>query len=169
MLKLVRSKSVCFTGHRNQKLIWGFNESDERCLKMKDNLRIEIEKAINNGYETFYSGMALGFDLICVETILDLKKKYNDIKIVGVLPCRTQDIKWQIQDRQRYRKLINQLDCVRCIYDEYIGAECMLERNRFMVDNSSIMIALYGGAVGGTKSTIDYARSKGLKIIIIAP
>lgn len=169
MLKLVKSKSVCLTGHRNQKLIWGFNERDERCLKMKDNLRIEIEKAIDSGYETFYSGMALGFDLICVETILELKKKYNNIKIVEVLPCKTQDIKWQSKDRERYRKLLWQLDGIRCIYDNYIGAECMLERNRFMVDNSSMMIALYGGAAGGTKSTIEYARNKGLEIIIIEP
>ena len=169
MLKLVKSKSVCFTGHRSQKLVWGFNGSDERCLKMQDNLRIEIEKTINRGYETFYSGMALGFDLICVETILDLKKKYSDIKIVGVLPCKTQDSKWQVKDRERYRKLLWQLDGVRCIYDNYIGAECMLERNRFMVDNSALMIALYNGTNGGTKSTIEYARSKGLEIIIIEP
>lgn len=85
------------------------------------------------------------------------------------MPCKTQDIKWQIQDRERYRKLLWQLDGIRCIYDNYIGAECMLERNRFMVDNSSMMIALYVGTVGGTKLTIDYARNKGLKIIIIEP
>ncbi|MDE6372482.1 MAG: DUF1273 domain-containing protein [Clostridia bacterium] len=169
MLKLIKSKSVCFTGHRRQKLAWGFNESDERCLRMKDNLRVEIEKAINSGYETFYSGMALGFDLICVETILDLKKKYSDIKVVGVLPCKTQDCKWQSKDRERYRKSLWQLDGIRCIYDNYTGAECMLERNRFMVDNSSLMIVLYSGVAGGTKSTIEYARNKGLKITIIAP
>jgi len=32
--------------------------------------------------------MALGFDMICAETILDLKKKYPDIKIIGALPVR---------------------------------------------------------------------------------
>jgi uncharacterized phage-like protein YoqJ len=80
MLKLVKSKSVCFTGHKNQKLIWGFNESDEHCLIMNDNLRIEIEKAINSGYETFYSGMALGFDLICVEIILELKNSITTLR-----------------------------------------------------------------------------------------
>lgn len=58
---------------------------------------------------------------------------------------------------------------MRCIYDNYIGTECMLEWNRFMVDNSSLMIALFSGIAGGTKSTIDYARNKGLKIIIIEP
>ena len=113
--------------------------------------------------------MALGFDIICAETVISLKKQYKDIKIIGALPCRTQDIEWQTKDRKRYRNLLSKLDGIRCIYDEYIGAECMLERNRYMVNNSSLLIALFNGVSGGTKSTIDYARKQGLEIIIIKP
>ena len=107
--------------------------------------------------------------MISAETVIDLKKKYSDIKIIGALPCRTQDIKWAVKDRERYRNLLEQLDGIRCIYDEYIGVECMLERNRYMVNNSSLMIALFNGLPGGTKSTIDYARKQGLKVVIIKP
>ena len=32
----------------------------------------------------------------------------------------------------------------------------MLERNRYMVDESSLMIALFNGRAGGTKYTIDW-------------
>lgn len=164
-----RSTTVCFTGHRSQKLSWRFNEEDERCKAMKVTLRSEIVKAIQRGYRTFLCGMALGFDMICTETILDLKKQYPDIKIIGALPCKTQDIKWQEKERERFRNLLSKLDAIRCLYDEYIGAECMLERNRFMVDNASLMIALFNGLSGGTKSTIEYARKQGLKIVIIKP
>ena len=163
------NEAVCFTGHRSQKLPWRFNEEDERCLTMKVTLRFEIEKAIKRGYRTFYCGMALGFDMICAETVLDLKRQYSGIKIIGALPCKTQDIKWSVKDKERYRNLLKQLDDIRCIYDEYIGAECMLERNRFMVNNSSLMIALFNGLSGGTKSTIDYARKQGLDIVVIKP
>ena len=163
----LNSTTACFTGHRSQKLPWKFNEEDERCKAMKVNLRLEIERAIQGGYKTFICGMALGFDLICAETVLELKTKYSDIKLIGALPCKTQDINWPIKGRQRYRSLLKQLDEVRCIYDEYIGAECMLERNKFMINNSSLLIALYSGLTGGTKSTIDYARKQGLKIITI--
>lgn len=69
------NKVCCFTGHRSQKLPWGFNEQDERCLKMKKELYLEIEKSINEGYDTFLCGMALGFDTICAETVLQLKEK----------------------------------------------------------------------------------------------
>lgn len=161
--------TVCFTGHRSQKLPWRFNEDDERCKAMKVTLRSEIEKVIQRGYRTFLCGMALGFDMICAETVLDFKKQYGDIKIIGALPCKTQDIKWQDKDRKRYRDLLSRLDDVRCIYDEYVGAECMFERNRYMVNNSSLMIALFNGLPGGTKSTIDYAKKNGLEIIVIKP
>lgn len=169
MSNIIKSQTVCFTGHRSQKLPWRFNEEDERCKTMKATLRTEIEKAIKGGYKTFICGMALGFDMICAEEVLDFKEKYPDIKLIGALPCKTQDIKWQENDRKHYQNLLNRLDDIRCIYDEYIGAECMLERNRYMVDNSSLMIALFNGLSGGTKSTINYAQKQGLEVKIIKP
>lgn len=169
IIQQLNSTTACFTGHRSQKLPWRFNEEDERCKMMKTVLQSEIEKAIQRGYKTFLCGMAIGFDMICAETVLELKSVYCDIKIIGALPCRTQDIKWSERERVRYRKILRQLDGTRCIYDEYIGAECMLERNRYMVNHSSLMIALFNGAEGGTKKTIEYAKKQGLEIIIIKP
>lgn len=132
-------------------------------------LRAEIEKAIQKGYKTFLCGMALGFDTICAETVIELKKNYTEIKLIGAIPCKTQDSKWADKDKSRYKELLQKLDGVRCIYDEYIGAECMLERNRYIVNNSSLMIALFDGKAGGTQSTIDYAKQQGLDIVIIQP
>ena len=159
----------CFTSHRSQKLPWSFNEQDERCLIMKKQLYFEIEKAIKEGYNTFLCGMALGFDMICAETVLDLKKKYNFIKITGAIPCKNQDYKWNNKKKKRYRNLLNQLDGIRCIYKKYNGSKCMIERNKYMVNNSSKMIALFNGLPGGTSTTIEYAKNQGLKIVIIRP
>lgn len=159
--------TCCFTGHRPQSLPWGFNEQDERCLKMKEQLKMEIKNAIENGYTTFISGMALGFDMICAETVLELKKSYPQIKLIGAIPCKTQDKLWKEKDKQRYRALLAQLDGIRCIYDDYIGPECMLERNHFMINNSSLVIALFNGTSGGTKKTLDYAKINGLKVVVL--
>ena len=168
-IKDLNATNACFTGHRSQNLPWGFNENDNRCLKVKKILRTEIIEAIKHGYTTFFSGMAIGFDLICAETVIDLKKDFPNIKLIGVLPCRNQDYKWTEQNKTRYRKLLEKLDGIRCIYDEYIGKQCMIERNKFMVNNSSLMIALFDGKASGTKSTIEYAKSQELKIVIIEP
>lgn len=51
--------TVCFTGHRSQKLPWRFDEEEERCRVMKITLRAEIEKTIQRGYKIFLCGMAL--------------------------------------------------------------------------------------------------------------
>ena len=39
-------------------------------------------------------------------------------------------------------------------------------RNRWMADRSGRVIALYTGAPGGTKRTVDYARKLGREVIL---
>jgi hypothetical protein len=72
----IKNHTICFTGHRSQKLPWRFNEEDERCIRMKDKLKDIIEKAIKDGYDRFITGMALGFDMICAEIVLDTREIY---------------------------------------------------------------------------------------------
>ena len=160
-------KTCCFTGHRVQKLPWRNNELDFRCIALKNKLKNEIINAIRKGYSSFFCGMALGFDFYCAEAVLDLKSDFPHIKLFGALPCNNQDCKWNDSDKLRYRRLLDKLDDVRRIYDRYIGPECMLERNRFMVNNSSLLFACYFGGGGGTKATIDYAKKQGLEIVLL--
>ena len=166
---LNKPATACFTGYRVQKLPWRNNESDKRCIEMKRVLRAEIIKAVERGYKTFLCGMALGFDIICAETVISLKQEYNDIKLIAAIPCRDQDRLWSENSRTRYRGLLEQADGIRCKFETYTYAECMRERNKYMVDNSSLLIALYSGLPGGTKFTVDYARKSGSEILIIDP
>lgn len=151
---------ACFTGYRPMKYPWGFNENDIRCINMKKRLIVEIEKAIINGFHTFYCGMALGFDMICAEIIIDFKHKYSNIRLIAVLPCKNQDIKWQEKYKHKYKQILNKADEVYCMYEEYIGSKCMLERNYYMIDNSKLVISLYDGKEGGTKNTLDYEKKR---------
>ena len=159
--------TACFTGHRPQKLPWSFNEEDPRCKKMKQLTKLKIENSIKNGYHSFLCGMALGFDLICAEIVIDLKKTYPYLKLIGVLPCKNQTNKWETKQKERYASILKQVDIVKCLYDSYIGKKCMFERNRYMIDHSSLVIALFNGKLGGTWQTIGYAQKKGIKIEII--
>lgn len=160
--------TCCFTGHRPQKLPWGFNEDDERCIEMKRKLKQEIINSIKNGYINFITGMALGFDMICAEMVLELKKTYPHIKLIGAIPCKDQYKVWKAEQIERYKEILTHCDCVRCLYDKYTD-NCMLERNDYMLNNSSLVIALYDGKGGGTGYTIKKAQSKNLNIVIIKP
>lgn len=160
--------TLCFTGHRPQKLPWGENEDDERCKKMKKTLKEKIIEAIKNGYIYFISGLALGFDIISAEMILELKNDYPHIKLIGAIPCKDQYKLWKPYQIERYKKVLAKCDSFRCLYDTY-NDKCMLERNDYMLNNSSMVIALYNGKGGGTGYTIKKAKEKGLETIIIEP
>ncbi|MBR2909095.1 MAG: DUF1273 family protein [Clostridia bacterium] len=162
----LKQTTLCFTGHRCQKLPWKFNESDERCEEMKSKTKQQIKKSIEYGYTHFISGMAIGFDMICAETILELKKEYPHIKLVCAIPCKNQDKLWSEEYKKRYRKILNNADIIRYIAEEYTNT-CMQERNDYMLKNSSKVIALFNGVPGGTQSTILKAKKMGLTVDII--
>ena len=44
---------------------------------------------------------------------------------------------------------------------------CMLRRNRYMVDRSSLLIAAFDGSKGGTLYTASYALKHGVEVTVI--
>jgi len=45
----------------------------------------------------------------------------------------------------------------------------MEERNKYLVNNSSLVIALFDGKSGGTMKTVNYANKNVVKVIEIPP
>ena len=74
MLKNLLYRKCCFTGHRPQSLPWGYNESGYDFQVFKNKLKKAIATSINEGFNYFISGMALGVDMIAAELILEFKK-----------------------------------------------------------------------------------------------
>ena len=56
----MKEKTCAFTGHRPQKLPFGFNEADERCTALKKLLRTKIIEYIETEHVTFPRGQAAG-------------------------------------------------------------------------------------------------------------
>lgn len=159
-----REKTCCFTGHRPDKLPWGGDESDPRCLRLKQAIARAVENAYVSGARHFITGMARGVDLYCAEAVLDLREGEPDILLECARPCETQADSWPAAERARYRSILERCDfetLVQHRYDRY----CMMRRNRYMVDRSGSLIAVYNGVPkGGTFQTLAYAMKKGLSI-----
>ncbi len=158
---------VSFTGYRPAKLPF-FGEDDPMCIELKRRIKAEIERCITQGADEFYSGMALGVDIWSAEAVLQLKEKYPDIRLIAVVPCPDQDIKWQPSDRQRYALALKKCDNVMCTSPQYTS-DCMHRRNRVLVDTCDVLIAVFDGKSGGTKYTVDYAKKMGKKVVLIPP
>ena len=69
-------RRCAFTGYRPQKMPFGYDESDPRCVEFKAKLRETIESLIGEGYAHFLSGGAQGMDQFAAEIVVELKEKY---------------------------------------------------------------------------------------------
>ena len=151
----MKEKTCCFTGHRDipsgayQHI---FNKTEET-----------VESLIKKGYLYFGAGGALGFDTIAAFTVLKLKERYPDIRLILVLPCYSQTRGWSSEDVKIYENIKEQADKVVYTSEEYTRG-CMHKRNRHLVDNSSACIAYLTEDKGGTAYTVDYAQKHGLVV-----
>lgn len=160
-----RAVSCCFTGHRPNKLPWGYQEQDPRCLSLKRRMMDAVEIAYGQGYRRFLCGMAQGCDLYFCECALALREKHpGQVTVEAAIPCPGQASSWPAAARTRYKALVAACDLETVVSDRYT-AYCMHRRDRYMVDHSSLMIAAFDGTSGGTWYTMEYAMKQGLSIV----
>lgn len=162
-------KTCAVTGHRPQKFPFGYNEEDMRCRMLKARLHREIARRIVDGCTAFYSGAALGVDTWFMESVLKFREKIEGITLTAVLPCATQADRWIPEARARYRDLLARCDNVILLQDAYTR-DCMLRRDRYLVDHTDCLIAVYDGtATGGTAYTVRYAQNRDKPIYLVDP
>ena len=162
-----RATTCCFTGHRPDKLPWGTDEGDPRCLELKGRLGEELERAYEAGFRHFICGMARGADLYFAQEVLDLRARRPGVTLEGARPCESQADGWPEGERRRYREILDQCDYETLVQHQY-DRGCMMRRNRYMVDHAARIIAVYDGVPqGGTAQTLMYAMRRGLETHIL--
>ena len=157
--KIVMSKTCCITGHRPNGFPWLYGK-DSKFQSVYEKLLYErIESYITeNNVTDFISGMALGVDMDFAAAVLKLRKKYSSIHLHCAIPCRDQTKLWNRHDVARYNKILKRAD-FSIIMSEKYTRNCMFERNRYMVDKSDYVFAVWNGERhGGTWYTIEYAK-----------
>ncbi len=163
-----KENSCCFTGHRSSKLPWKGNDGDIRCVALKNRLYDIAEALYRAGITHYICGMATGCDMYFCEAVLKLRSEHPEITLEAAIPCEDQTKLWDLRQRKLYNHYLHQCDFQTVIQREYTDG-CMQKRNFYMVDNSSVLVAVFDGTYGGTMQTIAYAVKKGLEIIEIRP
>ncbi len=152
----MKEKTCCFSGHRKI--------PSESLTAIYRKLEETLIFYIDQGYRYFGAGGALGFDTLAAQTVLHLKQRYPQIKLILVLPCKDQASRWSVQDLKEYERIKALADKV--VYtSEHYYAGCMHKRNRHLVDNSSLCICYLAQSSGGTAYTVNYAKAQGLTIV----
>ena len=161
-------QTCCFTGHRPDKLPWGLDEADPRCAALKRSLVRELEALYRRGFRHFISGMAMGCDLYFAQSALELRERCPGVTVEGAVPCPTQADRWPSSLHRRWRDILDRCDLETVVQQKY-DRWCMLRRDRYMVDRSAVILAVFDGTPGGTRYTLDYAMDKKREILLLDP
>lgn len=154
-----RKRRCCFTGHRPEKM---YSTESE----IKASLALAIEDALAAGKLTFISGMSRGVDIWAAELVLQYREANSSIHLICAIPHPDFEKRWSPHWQQRYRAILQEADLIRTISTSFSMSSYQI-RNEWMVDRSGLVIAVFSGERGGTKNTIEYARSQGIDIVMI--
>ena len=149
-----RAKTCAVTGHRV--LYKDFDRS-----KLKD----IFLKTVEIGFDTYLIGMALGFDTECFNILEEIRKE-KPIKIIACIPCLKQDYRFTLEQKKEYERMLNSADEKFYLGQDYTK-DCMIKRNKFMVDNASLLVAYLKRDFGGSYTTVKYAEKQNVQIINI--
>ena len=158
-VEIIMEKTCCFTGHRPEKIT-------ENVDVIKANLKKEIIKTIELGYNTFLTGMAPGTDTWAADIVLEMKKENADIKLICAIPFRGVERNRSPELQAKFHEILKSADGAEYMTEKY-KRWVFLARDRWVVDHSSYVIAVYNGSKGGTEFTVDYARKKGKRIVFV--
>ncbi|MBQ8568145.1 MAG: DUF1273 family protein [Oscillospiraceae bacterium] len=162
----MKEKTVCFSGHRPEKLPDKGSLSSQPVKTLRSLLQSEIDSAVNDGYTEFIVGMARGIDLWAGEMVTDMICRNNIYRLTAVFPYRGYEKCYKGYELWVSNRILSH--CSEIIYlNEQYYRGCMKERNEYMVDHSSRLIAVVDNMRSGTGQTIRYAKSQGLETHIL--
>ena len=122
----------------------------------------------HQGVRYFGAGGAMGFDTMAALAVLRMKIFYPQIRLILVLPCKTQTKGWDKVNKKLYNQIRRDADKVVYISRQYVPG-CMQMRNRHLVDSSSVCICCLTIPESGTAYTVKYAEQQGLRVINLVP
>lgn len=148
------TNGCCFSGHRSVP-----NE-------LLENLRVRLWESVDylhkeRKIDTFYAGGCTGFDTLAAQAVLEYRAAHSETRLVIVVPYRNQANGWSNDERWEYERIKKSATEVVCLAERYYRG-CMHQRNRYMVDRSSVCVCYLTQESGGTASTVKYALRKGL-------
>ncbi|MCL2507677.1 MAG: DUF1273 domain-containing protein [Oscillospiraceae bacterium] len=159
--------ALCFSGHRPERLPSSGDPNAPEMQPLIAALRQELTAAAERGKTTMLHGCMAGWDIICAEQVILLKRQYPHVRLVSVAPYKaaffTREKCWTPDWVSRAREVFSQHDMGIKIAGQYRPG-IYYERNRALVDHSSELLCYWDGGGGGTKYTVDRAYSRGLTV-----
>lgn len=138
-------KTCCMTGHRDM--------DEEQTGKIRAALKKEIEKAVEDGYDSFLSGFTGIVDQAFAEIVLELQKDHPEIRLSAVIPYR--NMLNRLNEREETKALLDACEDITVLNEEY-QPNVYIARNRYLAEHSDRAIIVYDGREKG--ATVNMIR-----------
>lgn len=148
--------TAAFTGHRTY------------CGEASAALRRTIETLCGEGFRTFLSGMAAGFDLAAAEAVLACREERPELRLIAVVPFEGQQNRFSTEDRARFARITDAANETIVLSDRYHRGVYM-QRNDYLVSHAARIVAWFDGSPGGTLYTVRRALQAGRRIDNLCP
>ena len=153
-----RLHQCCFIGSMSEE----FDASED---DVKQWLEMQIDQAINDGYDTFISGCTKGVEIWAGQIIVEKRLDNPTLHLIAALPQDFSFTKnWNLDWRRRYLEIVRCADVVKSV-GNYLQGDSVRARYIWMIDNSSRMIAYCTDNNEEVKNMIDYAREQ--KVFVV--
>lgn len=149
---------VAGTGHRPKYCPCKYQENHSWLLDLKSRLKFSLSQL---NPRAVISGMAIGWDTWLAQVALEL-----GIPVWAYVPFKGQGAKWPSSSKKEYDRILKESEKIIYISEEY-HSDAFLKRDREMVDNASIVYALWNPQAlsGGTYYTVNYANDNLVKVV----
>ena len=124
-----------------------------------------VTELYGQGYKEYYTGMASGFDMTAAEAVLQVRERYEDIKLIAAVPFRETAL--VVLKRKTSC-------CMPVCWKGWTGWSwfrdyhkgCYLRRDEYMVHKADTVIAYWDLVPkGGTFYTVNKALESGKSVI----
>lgn len=108
--------------------------------------------------------MSRGVDLWAADIVIELRRYNKDLKLMCVIPFEGMEDRWPVDWKKHFNLVRKQADHVQVLSDRY-SPDVYQNRNQWLVNHSSRLIAVFNGEPSGTGNTIQYAQEQGMGLV----
>lgn len=142
---------LAITGHRTKGII----DDKVKLDKLLQKTFLEVEP------DVILVGMSEGFDLLA--GIAGIKTCYPVWSIIPWAGHQQSDYIKGFEQDYEFVKHFSQKVIVLDESEEYPGPQAFHKRNKYLIDNCDRVLAYSSGEKSGTRSTLNYGLSRGIK------
>lgn len=153
--------TVAMTGHRPTSLDSDFTLKSPIWEFIRSEITATFEK-VKPG--KIITGMALGVDQIAAEIAIAM-----EIPFIAAVPFPGQQQAWPKEAQEHYAMLLSFAEEVVEVDKGPYSPYVMHKRNQWMVDRADLVVAVWNGWKGGTRSCVEYALKQQVPVYRIDP